>query len=130
LDRRSGTGRGKELRKEGGGRNNWGTYKDDEKVYDQEAPAKEDDKPAVEGERVVKEKAASPPPTRTLEDYYKERGAELKIHATEAKVVVPRTINQDELKKDKLEVMKTKEDLKKLDVKKSAVLKSKDMYNL
>ncbi len=32
LDRRSGTGRGKELRKEGGGRHNWGTYKDDFKL--------------------------------------------------------------------------------------------------
>ena len=28
-DRQSGTGRGKESRKEGGGRGNWGNYKDD-----------------------------------------------------------------------------------------------------
>jgi len=53
--------------------------KSEDKVYDHEAPAaKEEDKPAAEVvEKVVKEKAASPPPTRTLEDYYKERGAEL-----------------------------------------------------
>jgi len=29
LDRRSGTGRGKEVRKEGGGRNNWGNLNDE-----------------------------------------------------------------------------------------------------
>ena len=32
LDRHSGTGRGKELRKDGGGRKNWGNYKDDVKA--------------------------------------------------------------------------------------------------
>jgi hypothetical protein len=33
LDRRSGTGRGKEVRKEGGGRNNWGNLNDELKYY-------------------------------------------------------------------------------------------------
>ncbi|CAD8049814.1 unnamed protein product [Paramecium sonneborni] len=32
-DRESGTGRGKEMRKNGVGKNNWGTYKDDLKDY-------------------------------------------------------------------------------------------------
>ncbi|CAD8134219.1 unnamed protein product [Paramecium octaurelia] len=32
-DRESGTGRGKEMRKNGAGKNNWGTYQDDMKDY-------------------------------------------------------------------------------------------------
>ncbi|CAD8053881.1 unnamed protein product [Paramecium primaurelia] len=41
-DRESGTGRGKEMRKNGVGKNNWGTYKDDLKEYEFDEDVSED----------------------------------------------------------------------------------------
>lgn len=45
-DRQSGTGRGREMRKGGQGRSNWGTYKDDNR----EEPAEEENQPVEEEE--------------------------------------------------------------------------------
>ncbi|CAK71150.1 unnamed protein product (macronuclear) [Paramecium tetraurelia] len=41
-DRESGTGRGKEMRKNGTGKNNWGTYQDDMKDYGVDEDEQED----------------------------------------------------------------------------------------
>lgn len=70
-DRESGTGRGKELRKDGGGKSNWGNYKDDLKEEKYEVVNPVEDKPEVPK---VEEKVVM-----TLAEYYESKGLVLKF---------------------------------------------------
>lgn len=65
LDRRSGTGRGKEESKKGAGKGNWGTYKDDNKEVE-ETPVE-----AVTEEEVKEEKPEDK--ELTLEEYLAQK---------------------------------------------------------
>ncbi|CAD8184888.1 unnamed protein product [Paramecium octaurelia] len=115
-DRQSGTGRGKEQRKEGGGRNNWGNYKDDLKEEKYIAKEKKpQDAPTEEQNEQTTQPVQPPAPEKTLADYYQQRGANVEdvLKKTETKPQVTKQIDEEALKKDKLFVMKTREDEKK-----------------
>ncbi|CAD8082019.1 unnamed protein product [Paramecium primaurelia] len=120
-DRHSGTGIGKELRKEGGGRRNWGNYKDDLKQEKYEG--------AIEGKEVSKEQnteqqgeeqqpqenVPQAPAEKTLADYYQARGVNVEevLKKQQQKVQPVVKIDEEALKKEKLQVMRTREDQKR-----------------
>jgi len=96
YDRRSGTGRGKEIRKGGGGPRNWGSDKVDARSAEGVLDENQVEKAPVEGEEVgaaldaeedvnKEEEPVEPEPepepepvTRTLDEYYEDRKNELK----------------------------------------------------
>ncbi|CAD8188337.1 unnamed protein product [Paramecium pentaurelia] len=130
-DRQSGTGRGKEQRKEGGGRNNWGNYKDD--LKEEKYVAKEQktqDTPKQEQNEQTTLPVQPPAPEKTLADYYQQRGANVEdvLKKTETKPQVVKQIDEEALKKDKLFVMKTREDEKKLQEQKQKKTRQQQPY--
>jgi plasminogen activator inhibitor 1 RNA-binding protein len=81
YDRRSGTGRGKEIKKGGGGARNWGSNKDEAKksegrVYENELSRKEEEAtapPAETQEPEEEETPEEPEVTMTLAEYYENK---------------------------------------------------------
>ncbi|CAK94330.1 unnamed protein product (macronuclear) [Paramecium tetraurelia] len=120
-DRHSGTGIGKELRKEGGGRRNWGNYKDDLKqekyqgaIEGKEAQQEQNTEQQAE-EQQPQENVPQPPAEKTLADYYQARGANVEdiLKKQEQKPQPVVKIDEEALKKEKLQVMRTREDEKR-----------------
>jgi len=92
FDRRSGTGRGKEDKKGGAGKGNWGTFQDDQKVgeeverQEEKTPAETEVQPQGEqpqgGDAATEQKQEQPKEpeeeedkTRTLDDFLKSKAA-------------------------------------------------------
>ncbi|CAD8062823.1 unnamed protein product [Paramecium primaurelia] len=120
-DRHSGTGIGKELRKEGGGRRNWGNYKDDLKqekyqgaIEGKEAPQEQNTEQQGE-EQQPQENVPQAPAEKTLADYYQARGVNVEevLKNQKQKVQPVVKIDEEALKKEKLQVMRTREDEKR-----------------
>lgn len=103
-------------RKAGGGYGNVGNVKDERKQdkYIKEYEAKQDVKPlAPEEEVAVQEEQKAPEPEApTLEEYYKSKGVDLAYNPQQNKPVKKGDVNADWLKKEKLTLISTKEDLK------------------
>lgn len=107
LDRRSGTGRGKEVSKGGAGRRNWGTSEDEVKADS----SRVEEKPAevvVEEELEVEKKVVEPEVEQfTLEEYYNKRNIKHEQKKEEPK---PEAKKIDYSKKiEGCEVIKTRE---------------------
>ncbi|KAF8412455.1 hypothetical protein HHK36_000419 [Tetracentron sinense] len=107
FERRSGTGRGNEIKRDGSGRGNWGTHTDDitqeteqlvnenEKTLDGEKPSGEEDAPEANKENPVNEPEEKEPENKemTLEEYQKV--LEEKRKALQALKAVERKVDLD-----------------------------------
>lgn len=90
YDRRSGTGRGKEIKKGGGGARNWGSDKNEAKKMEGRINEDEDIAPAAEGEEVPADAPAEEEPakednTMTYAEYVASKGKKEEVSLRETK---------------------------------------------
>lgn len=91
YDRRSGTGRGKEIKKGGGGARNWGSNKDEAKKMEGRINEDEEIAPAADGDDapadvpVEKEEPQKKDNTMTLADYMASKGKKEEVSLPEMK---------------------------------------------
>lgn len=112
-DRRSGTGREDRPRKAGGGYGNVGNVKDEQNADKYVKETAEEAKPEetkVEAEVPAVEVKPASPQKLTLDEYYKSKGVDVAFNVAAKGPAKRGEINADWLKKEKLQVLQTKED--------------------
>lgn len=91
YDRRPGTGRGREFRKDGAGRGNWGNEKKFYKKDEEEEPKNEGEEEKEEGEGATEEpakeeKAEPEPPRESSQDREEKKGMTLEDYMATRKM--------------------------------------------